>query len=82
MSKVPDALTANALPALATRMNVNVVAARANRMYERYREFDSQTPAAKSVKRVLGILAEVFPEKTPELERFNVISRSIWRASR
>jgi hypothetical protein len=52
----------------------NVKNADLNRMYERNREFDSKSPVAKSVKRVLDIMAEVFPEKTPELERYNVIA--------
>jgi len=45
-----------------------------NRMYEANREFDDKNPIAKAVRRNLDILADVFPEKTPELERFNVIS--------
>ena len=52
----------------------NVKNADLNRMYEHNRDFDPQAPTAKSVKRVLGVLADVFPEKTPELERFNVIA--------
>jgi hypothetical protein len=45
-----------------------------NRMYELQKEFDSQSAEAKAVRKTLKVLAEVFPEKTPELERFNVIS--------
>lgn len=45
-----------------------------NKMYEANREFDDKSPIAKAVRRNLDILADVFPEKTPELERFNVIS--------
>ena len=52
----------------------NVKNADLNRMYERNREFDAKAPIAKSVKRALDIMAEVFPEKTPELERYNVIA--------
>jgi hypothetical protein len=52
----------------------NVKNADLNRMYESQRDFDSQSPVAKSIRRVLGILADVFPQKTPELERFNVIA--------
>jgi hypothetical protein len=52
----------------------NVKNADLNRMYERNREFDSKSSIAKSVKRILDIMAEVFPERTPELERYNVIA--------
>lgn len=52
----------------------NVKNADPNRMYEHNREFDSKSTTAKAVKRVLDIMAEVFPEKTPELERYNVIA--------
>jgi hypothetical protein len=45
----------------------NVKNADLNRMYERNREFDSKSPVARSVKRVLDIMADVFPEKTPDL---------------
>jgi hypothetical protein len=43
-------------------------------MYKNNREFDSKSTTAKSVKRVIEIMADVFPEKTPELERYNVIA--------
>jgi hypothetical protein len=52
----------------------NVKNADLNRMYERNRDFDSKSATAKAVKRVLDIMADVFPEKTPELERYNVIA--------
>ena len=52
----------------------NVKNADLNRMYERNREFDSKSSIAKSVRRILDIMAEVFSEKTPELERYNVIA--------
>jgi hypothetical protein len=52
----------------------NVKNADLNRMYRDNEEFDSQSTEAKSVKRVLNILAEAFPEETPELERYNVVS--------
>jgi hypothetical protein len=52
----------------------NVKNADLNRMYERNRDFDFQSPVAKAVRRVLGILADIFPQKTPELERYNVIA--------
>jgi hypothetical protein len=51
----------------------NVKNADLNRVYELNREFDSKGQVAKAVRRVLDFLASVFPEKTPELERYNVI---------
>jgi hypothetical protein len=52
----------------------NIKNADLNRMYSDNAQFDSKSAEAKAVQRVLGILAETFPEKTPELERFNVVS--------
>jgi hypothetical protein len=52
----------------------NIKNADLNRMYGEYAKFDSKSAEAKAVQRILGILAEMFPEKTPELERFNVVS--------
>lgn len=45
-----------------------------NKMYENNKGFDTKSPEAKSVVRVLNTLNEMFTEKTPELERYNVIS--------
>jgi hypothetical protein len=52
----------------------NIKNADLNRMYGEHAKFDSKSAEAKAVQRILGILAEMFPEKTPELERFNVVS--------
>lgn len=52
----------------------NVKDADLNRIYEDYKSFDSKSPEARSVQRVLNTLNEAFPDKTPELERYNVIS--------
>lgn len=52
----------------------NVKNADLNRMYESYQDFDSKAPICKSVRRVLDTLSSIFPEKTPELERYNVIA--------
>jgi hypothetical protein len=52
----------------------NIKNADLNRMYRDYVKFDSKSAEAKAVLRTLGVLAEAFPEKTPELERYNVIS--------
>lgn len=52
----------------------NVKNADLNRMYETHRNFDSKGAAAKAVKRALEVLASVFDTKTPELERYNVIT--------
>jgi len=53
---------------------VNVKNADLNRMYEANQDFDTAGSASKAVRRTLALLAEVFVEKTPELERFNVIA--------
>ena len=52
----------------------NIKNADLNRMYSDYAKFDSKSTEAKAVQRTLNILAETFPEKTPELERFNLVS--------
>jgi hypothetical protein len=52
----------------------NVKNADLNRMYKDNADFDPKCQDAKDVQRILTILADVFPEKTPELERYNVIS--------
>lgn len=52
----------------------NVKNADLNRMYESNKDFDTNGSTAKRVKRVFDYLAKAFPEKTPELTRFNVIS--------
>ena len=51
----------------------NIKNADLNKMYLENREFDNRTPEAKSVRRVLDFLSNVFPEKTPELTRYSVI---------
>lgn len=45
-----------------------------NRMYEEQKDFDASGAKARKVRRVLDFLASGFPEKTPELERYSVIS--------
>ena len=45
-----------------------------NKMYLDNKNFDSNSQVAKKIKRVLDYLYKMFPTKTPELERFNVIS--------
>jgi hypothetical protein len=45
-----------------------------NKMYENNIQFDDKSDLAKSVKRNFDLLNILFPDKTPELERFNVIS--------
>jgi hypothetical protein len=52
----------------------NVKNANLNSMYEEQADFDVSSPKAKKVRRVLDFLVEVFPEKTPELERFSAVS--------
>ena len=45
-----------------------------NRMYDSNRIFDENGKIAKKVKRVLDFLLSAFPQKTPELERYNLIT--------
>ena len=45
-----------------------------NKMYEENVVFDIKSSKAKKIRRVLDYLYEMFPSKTPELERYNVIS--------
>ena len=45
-----------------------------NSMYKSQKEFDSKGIMAKRIIKIFDYLAKAFPEKTPELERFNVIS--------
>jgi hypothetical protein len=52
----------------------NIKNADLNKMYDENQDFDSNSPKAKKIKKVLDFLLECFPEKTPELERYSVIS--------
>jgi hypothetical protein len=52
----------------------NVKNADLNRMYEKNLDFETQSPIARGVKRTLGLLLDIFPQKTPELERYNVLA--------
>lgn len=52
----------------------NVKNADLNRMYEKNKDFDSNGLKAKKCRKVLDFLYAAFPSKTPELERFNLIS--------
>lgn len=45
-----------------------------NSMYETQMDFDDKSPKARKIRRVLEYLAQAFTEKTPELERFSVVS--------
>lgn len=45
-----------------------------NRMYVANAQFDVDGKQAKSVRRTLDLLAAIFPDKTPELERYNVVA--------
>jgi hypothetical protein len=44
------------------------------KMYKTYQTFDSDSAKAKKVRRVLDFLVTAFPQKTPELKKFNAIS--------
>jgi hypothetical protein len=52
----------------------NVKNADLNRMYEKNKDFDPNGTKAKKCRKVLDFLYSAFPTKTPELERFNLIS--------
>jgi hypothetical protein len=52
----------------------NVKNADLNKMYVREKHFDYSSHKAKKVRKVLDYLLTAFPAKTPELERYNVIS--------
>ena len=45
-----------------------------NAMYMDNQDFDSNGDTAKKIKRVLNYLLRMFPKKTPELKRYNVVS--------
>jgi Protein of unknown function DUF262 len=45
-----------------------------NAMYQSQADFDTAGPKARKVRRVLEYLSQAFTEKTPELERFSVLS--------
>jgi hypothetical protein len=45
-----------------------------NRMYREHTDFDQNGKVAKSVQKTLSFLASVFAEKTPELERYNMVA--------
>lgn len=52
----------------------NIKNADLNRMYEENKEFNTKGYKAKRVKQVLDYLQAMFPQKTPELDRYSVIS--------
>jgi uncharacterized protein DUF262/HNH endonuclease len=52
----------------------NVKNANLNAMYEEQAEFDANSQKAKKIRRVLEYLLQSFPDKTPELSRYSVIS--------
>lgn len=52
----------------------NIKNADLNRMYKTHADFDSSCSDARAVLRTLGILSQIFPDKTPELTRYNVVS--------
>jgi hypothetical protein len=53
---------------------VNIKDAYLNRMYRENRNFDSRSDVGRSVVRRLKFLSDIFTERTPELERYNVIA--------
>jgi hypothetical protein len=53
---------------------VNIKDADLNRMYRANENFSSASVEGRSVTRRLNFLSEIFAERTPELERYNVIA--------
>lgn len=45
-----------------------------NAMYDEKKDFDPNSSTANQIKKVLKYLSAMFPAKTPELKRYNVIS--------
>lgn len=45
-----------------------------NRLYSDFQKFDPSSKVAKKIRRTLNFLASGFPEKTPELERYSVVT--------
>ena len=52
----------------------NIKNADLNKMYTENENFDDSRKEAKRIKKTLDCLLKIFPEKTPQLERFSVIS--------
>jgi hypothetical protein len=52
----------------------NIKDADLNRMYDAHRSFDINGTKARKVTKVYDYLLRAFPEKTPELERYSVIT--------
>jgi hypothetical protein len=52
----------------------NVKNADLTKMYERDVNFDSSAPKARKITKSLDYLHRAFPNKTPELERYSVLS--------
>lgn len=52
----------------------NVKNADLNKMYKEEIQFDERSEVAKTVVKNMDILDQVFEDKTPELERFNIIA--------
>jgi hypothetical protein len=52
----------------------NIKNADLNKMYEDNKKFEFTGPKAKKLRRALDFLLTCFPNKTPELERYSVIS--------
>ena len=45
-----------------------------NKMYEEHRDFDESSSEAKAILKILDYLNAMFPDKSPELKRYSVIS--------
>lgn len=53
---------------------VNIKDRDLTKMYEEYKDFDVTGPKAKKIGKVLDYLYKVFPQKSPELSRYSVVS--------
>jgi Protein of unknown function DUF262/HNH endonuclease len=54
--------------------STNVKNADLNKMYRDHKDFDPKGDKARKVKRVMDFLVAAFPEKTPNLERYSLLS--------
>lgn len=53
---------------------VNIKNADLNKVYQENKNFDEKSEIAKAVNKNLNLLNEIFKEKTPELNRYSIIS--------
>lgn len=69
-----DLITAQMMKIELSGEPCNIKNADLNKMYINYKNFNKSCREAKKLKQSLDFLLKCFPEKTPELERYSVIS--------